>query len=288
MKLFIFLFFILLITTEGFAQERRGTIGVGLSAGAMNYQGDLDDNFTLVFTKPGFGAHAIVLLFPRLHFKITALHGSISANDAHASFTNNGARNLNFYSTINEGGLQIMYSLQNRRRGFSKRNFAVPYIFAGVAYFQFAPKRKINGKEYDLQSVGTEGQYLDGNYPKPYKLQQLSIPIGAGFKIRVSDHFDIGAETGFRKTFTDYLDDVSNHYPDKVALLNAEGPIAVYLSDSSTEGKASFSQRGNSANNDWYVYTNIHITYYMTTHLFKEIKPKNQYKGDTCKGLFLK
>lgn len=252
----------------------------------MNYEGDLDDNFTLVFTRPAFGIHTTLVVFPRVHFRIALLHGSISANDAQASFTSNGDRNLRFYSEINEAGFHILYSLQNRSRGFTKRNFAVPYVFAGISYFQFAPKRNINGTVYDLQSIGTEGQNLPGNYPKPYKLQQFSVPFGIGFKIKVNKNFDAGAETGFRKTFTDYLDDVSGNYPDKTALYNAQGSLALYLSDSSAEPHDSFTRRGNPDNSDWYVYTNIHLTYYFTTSLFKQYKLKSQYKGNTCKGLF--
>ena len=85
-KLFLFTLLSFLISTSNLcAQENRGTIGIGISAGAMNYEGDLDDNFTLVFTRPGFGVHAIFVVFPRIHFRLTALHGSISANDAQAS-----------------------------------------------------------------------------------------------------------------------------------------------------------------------------------------------------------
>lgn len=93
----------------------------------------------------------------------------------------------------------ILYSLQTRKRGFTKRNFAVPYVFAGISYFQFAPKRSINGVEYDLQSIGTEGQHLPGPYPEPYKFVTIFVPLGIGFKIKVSKNFDAGAETGFRK-----------------------------------------------------------------------------------------
>ena len=45
------------------------------------------------------------------------------------------------------------------------------------------------------------------------------------------------------------------------------------------EEKNNFSKRGNSGNLDWYVYTNIHFTYYFTTALFKAYKPKINSKG---------
>ncbi|MCC7231983.1 MAG: hypothetical protein IT242_03490 [Bacteroidia bacterium] len=273
-----------------FAQEQRGMIGAGISAGASNYEGEIDDNFTLVFTRPGFGAHATFLFFSQFYLRITGYHGRITASDAQGSFAGNKYRNLSFYSDINEAGVQMMYRLQNRKRGFSKRNFLSPYFFAGIAFYTFNPKRELNGEVYELQKIGTEGQYLSGPYEKPYKLSQWSVPFGAGFLLKISNHVDVGVETGFRKTFTDYLDDASHIYPDKQDLLNAQGPVALYLSDPSNDpevpgGRPSFSKRGDPSNQDWYVYTNVNVTYYFTTALFKAYKLKNKYKKDSCKGL---
>ena len=275
---------------EATAQEQRGVMGVGISIGATNYKGDLDDDFTLVFTKPGIGAHVIFLLFSRVHIRFTAFHGNITANDTKASFAGNYTRGLRFYSAIDEAGINVLYTFQNRSKGFSKRNLIAPYIFAGVAFYRFNPKRKVNGEVYDLQKTGTEGQYLPGNYPEPYKLQQISIPFGMGFKLKFTESFEVGVESGFRKTFTDYLDDVSTVYPDKDQLLALQGPVAVYLSDSSLDpdqpnGKPNFSKRGNSKNKDWYVYTNINLTYFFTTSLFKPYKLKSSYRNNSCKGL---
>lgn len=287
----LFLLFFLFLYIPSDAQQKRGLIGLGLSAGATNYTGDLDDDFTLPFTRLGVGAHAIFLFRPRIHMRLAFFHGRITASDATGvNLSGNQYRNLSFYSDINELGLHVMYSLQNRKRGFSNRNFITPYVFAGVAYFQFNPKGNVNGEEYELQKVGTEGQYLPGNYPSPYSLQQISIPFGMGFTLKLSSNFDIGAEIGLRKTFTDYLDDVSGVYPDKQQLTELQGPIDAYLSDPSNdpahpEGKPNFSQRGDPKNQDWYVYTNIHLTYYFTTSLFKPYKPKSKFRENSCKGL---
>ncbi|HNQ61804.1 MAG TPA: DUF6089 family protein [Bacteroidia bacterium] len=288
----VLLFSLLFICLQNiFAQEQRGMIGFGLSGGASNYAGDLDDNFTLPFTRLGFGAHAIFLFRPRLFLRVALFHGQITASDGHGvNFSGNQYRNLSFYSEINEGGIHVMYSLQSRKRGFTRRNIIAPYIFAGIAYFQFNPKRSVNGQVYELQKVGTEGQYLPGNYPKPYSLHGFSIPFGLGFSLKLSKNFDFGIESGMRKTYTDYLDDVSTVYPDKLQMTETSGPIAAYLADPSNDpdkplGKPAFSKRGNPGNKDWYVYTNVHITYYITTSLFKPPKIKSRFKNNTCKGL---
>lgn len=285
------LLFILFAQLHVVAQEQRGMIGFGLSAGASNYVGDLDDNFTLPFTRPGLGAHAIFLFRPRFFLRVALFHGQITASDKNSvNFSGNQFRNLSFYSDINEAGLHLMYSLQSRKRGFSRRNRIAPYLFGGIAYYQFNPKRNVNGQAYELQKIGTEGQYLGGNYPAPYSLQEISIPFGIGFTFKLSSKFDLGAEIGLRKTFTDYLDDVSTVYPDKQALTSESGPVAAYLSDPSNDpdepqGRRAFSKRGNPTNKDWYVYTNIHLTYYLTTSLFKSVKIKSNYRNNSCKGL---
>ncbi len=287
----ILILMIIISQLSVFAQEQRGMLGFGLSAGASNYAGDLDDNFTLPFTGPGFGAHAIFLFRPRIHLRLAIYHGRITASDGSGvNLSGNQYRNLSFYSDINEGGVHVIYTLQSRKRGFTRRNFLAPYLFAGIAYFHFNPKRSVNGQVYELQKVGTEGQYLSGNYPAPYSLQQLSIPFGIGFTVKLSKNFDIGAEIGLRKTFTDYLDDVSTLYPDKQQLTDVQGPVAAYLADPSNnpdepQGKPDFSKRGNPNFKDWYVYSNIHLTYYFTTSLFKPYKLRSNFRNNSCKGL---
>lgn len=259
-------------------------IGFGISAGAMNYAGDLDDHFALQYTRLGVGVHMTALFFSRLHARVAYLHGSVGAYDG-GLFGSNNRRNLSFYSDIDELSLVFMYKFQNRKRGFSKRNFVTPYIFAGVAGFMFNPKTILNGEEYELQPIGTEGQNLEGAYPEPYQLQQISIPMGIGFMLKITKNFDFGGEIGFRKTFTDYIDDVSTNFPDRDALRADGGEIAVQLSDRSTDPTAHGKARGNPENKDWYVYTNLHLTYYFTTALFKPYKLKNQFKDNSCKRL---
>lgn len=90
-----------------------------------------------------------------------------------------------------------------------------PYIMAGVGYFSFNPQAKLNDRWYDLQPLRTEGQGF-AEYPthKPYKLQQINIPIGAGLKYEISPLLNARFEIVHRTLFSDYLDDVSTTYID--------------------------------------------------------------------------
>jgi hypothetical protein len=78
---------------------------------------------------------------------------------------------------------------------------------------------------------------------------------------------------GGRKTYTDYLDDVSKTYIDANKQAQERGLIAAVLADPSSlknEGafvnKAGY-QRGNPDFKDWYFNTNICISYRIFTRI---------------------
>ena len=95
---------------------------------------------------------------------------------------------------------------------------------------------------------------------KKYALTQFSIPMGGGFKIAVYKTFIIILEYGIRKTFTDYLDDVSTTYTG--GNLIDMSPIAIEMSDKSLNGPQTKGfQRGNTKDNDWYTFTGITLSF---------------------------
>lgn len=270
------LFFIFILFSLHVLGQKNGIIGFGISGGAVNYKGDLDYDLSLKFTKPGVGIHFLLLPYSKFNFSLNYFHGKIACDDSKADDPNK-YRNLNFYSNIDELSLITIYRFQDKTKSFSTRQNLIPYIFGGIALYHFNPKTKLNGIEYELEKIGTEGQHLDKSnqaYPKPYKLTQISFPFGGGIKYKISSAIDLGLELGLRKTLTDYLDDLSGSYPDKTELLKEEGDIAVYLSDPSNDpkhpnGRSSFSNRGYSKKKDWYTYSNINFTYYIVSKIYK-------------------
>jgi hypothetical protein len=242
------------------AQDRAHTyVGAGLSAGLSNYIGDLDDNLSLKFTTPGLGAHFMYCFHPNINIRFNYYYGRIAASDSAGSNADNAFRNLSFESRIHEVGMNVLVKPFGRRDGELARKTS-PYLFAGIALFSFNPKTQYNGSEVELQPLGTEGQYL-GEGREPYELLQLSIPMGGGILYRISRSFDVGMELGLRKTFTDYLDDVSTTYPDLNRLAQVN-PVAAQLSNRSGRDFAPGAMRGDPSNKDWYSYTNISLTYY--------------------------
>lgn len=95
-----------------------------------------------------------------------------------------------------------------------------PYGVIGFGLFHFNPQGQYiqpNGDRMwvDLKPLRLEGQGM-AEYPnrKEYSLWQQEIPMGVGIKYYLKENMYIGMEVLHRKTFTDYIDDVSTNYID--------------------------------------------------------------------------
>lgn len=270
MKRIISIVSILLICNLVNAQRSE----LGILAGTSYYLGDI--NTSSQFYKPNFAGGIIYRynLNPHWALKLNAIYGRVEASDA--DFGN--IRNLSFRSDIFEISSQVELNFLGYFTGSKKHRFT-PYIFAGIGLFHFNPQAywvnpaSNEGKWYDLQPLGLEGQGY-ASYPdrKPYSLTQFSIPFGLGVKYSLSKAICIGAEWGIRKTFTDYIDDISTAYIDRNTLLGEKGTAAVALADRTPElidpttlqpylHHLEGESRGNSSTKDWYSFAGVFITF---------------------------
>jgi hypothetical protein len=84
--------------------------------------------------------------------------------------------------------------------------------------------------------------------------------MGGGFKIAVNKTFNIILEYGIRKTFTDYLDDVSTTYTGNLTEWTTK--LNLQMADRNLNGQQDkLVQRGNSKYNDWYTFTGITLSF---------------------------
>lgn len=199
-------------------------------------------------------------------------------------------RNLNFKSNIFELSTVIELSLSFDRHGnryhIKKTMFrrykaysTYYYLFVGVGGFYFNPKGNVGGNWVALQPLSTEGEGLPGG-PKKYRRVSISIPIGIGCRFKLNKKWTLGIEYNFRKTFTDYIDDVSGTYYDKNILLQKKGPIAVAAADPSLglipgatapNGDGSGAQRGDKRDKDSYMNLEIKVGYVLDSRKKRRI-----------------
>ncbi|MFM9008991.1 MAG: hypothetical protein ACKORE_10475, partial [Bacteroidota bacterium] len=216
-----------------------------------------------------------------LHSHLT--YGHVRGDDklTEEFFRNN--RNLNFKSDIFEFNLNFEAALLNQRQGGIYRLRGVKrlttyetsiYAFTGIGVFRFNPKGELNGEWYRLQPLGTEGQGLSPARER-YDLVQICVPMGIGARYFFNRRMGVGFEFGIRKTFTDYIDDVSKTYYDNEAIKQKYGQVAALLADpskSSLNGTdaddvitAPGQQRGDPRDNDAYMFAIISIHYKLRT-----------------------
>jgi hypothetical protein len=131
-------------------------------------------------------------------------------------------RNLNFRSNIVEvHGDATFYPIMYRDRKRIELHRLDPFITVGLGVFHFKPQTQLDGKWIDLQPLSLEGEGFK-EYPdrKPYKLTQIYIPINVGFKYYIDNKWAVSTGLLMRKTFTDYIDDISTTYIDPQLFYN--------------------------------------------------------------------
>lgn len=275
--------------------KRKQYNSVGFSLNAMNYFGDLVPKVNIASlrlgaTRPNVGVSITRRFYPRISGRLALAYGRISGDDSKAANQNDPNarfryhRNMNFINDIFEGSGVVIVDLIENRNNYLKRPDFVPYVFAGLAGFHHNPRGEAKsgtaggtlpadltaGQFYDLQPLRTEGQ------ESAYSLWQFAIPFGGGIRYRINRNFDASLEVGWRKTFTDYLDDVSGTYSGNLttAAQRYFGHDITRTDDGSFPGfNLPGAQRGSKggadgkSRTDWYVQTGVSINYILTPRI---------------------
>jgi hypothetical protein len=214
----------------------NGKIEVGLGFGPLFFLGDLggnhgegqrfvkDVNFSV--TNIAKGIYVNIYPVEWLGFRVALNQGRLEGYDSLIRDKGDDEyfrkkRNLQFRSNLWEayGAIELYPTVFFERYDGLQGKFR-PYGLIGAGIFKFKPQGRYydaSGRAIwvDLQPLHLEGQGM-AEYPdRPnYKLHSFEIPIGAGFKYYLKENMYIGFEIVHRKSFSDYVDDVSKDYID--------------------------------------------------------------------------
>ena len=225
------------LVTESSAQRRQNArfapySSVSFGAGTSTYFGDLAGYrkpFKSLVTLPRWnvGLGYTRQFTPHFAARATFTWARITGDDYTFAKSNieqylaQYARNAHFRNDLKEFAVTGIYNFIEDGRNSESRAKFTPYIFGGLALVAHSPEARTPvatgtgtdvyaGQEWvKLQPLHTEGQGQPDR-EKPYSLVTVAIPVGFGVRYKLNDNFNIGAEIGFRYTFTDYLDDVGN------------------------------------------------------------------------------
>jgi hypothetical protein len=183
----------LLAAFNGWAQiSQRSEVGGGL--GGWSYSGDIVRNYNVLTSKP-----AVTVFYRRnlnkvASFKAGFTYGKLGARDARKPIDQFAVRrDQSFNLNMMEFSGTYEYHFVDWRD--DKRRLRVtPYLFGGLGLFVFS-----------------------GNATKAaqYSNAQFSIPFGGGVKYLLNPKWYMAVEFGIRKTFFDYLDNVSGSDPSQ-------------------------------------------------------------------------
>lgn len=199
---------------------------IGVFGGVSYYNGEVNPASQFNPTFMDWAAGAIVRrnINSRWAIRLNGMYGNVKGNQL--TNTNQSINGVTFESKIYElSGMAefnfFPYCVANDIIYFT------PYLFGGLGGFRFNPV-STESANTSLANTNPEGV--------AYSNFSIALPFGFGLKAKFSNRFLIGAEWGVRKTWTDYLDDVSTSY----------------LSTNR--------QRGNSKNKDYYSFAGLTLT----------------------------
>ena len=208
--------------------QTQKTSELGLGLGATNYKGEVSPQFQWQNSRPAATLFYRYDLTPPITLRGAFMAGSLHAEDANVSGAGGGPAPLPDYRQVKLTGSVLELSgvveynfLDYHRREDQGHVHFTPYLFIGLAGY------------YANTTTKTTNAVLQPAFNRSGSKFGVAIPAGVGVKVALSEHWNVGAEMGARKTFTDKLD----HLADQDAL---------YV---------------NAHDQDWYYFTGLNVSY---------------------------
>ncbi|MGX1023306.1 type IX secretion system protein PorG [Psychroflexus sp. MBR-150] len=224
MKFLSFLLFLTFVSHNIVAQ----TYEIGPMLGSTTFVGDVGSTQVLGFdeyAKKDKISYGLLFRWNRSNrhsFRFSAMRIQTFGIDNDSNIPERQARNLSFFTDINEISVGLEYTFWEWDLHALKRPQLVPYLSTGIAYFftdQFA-------------RAGDELIKVDN-------LNNFALPLTIGVKTTLGRKFVLSAEFSARYTFSDNIDGSA---PSE---LNNENAFPAF---------------GNSNSNDWYIFAGFSIT----------------------------
>jgi hypothetical protein len=226
-RIFLFLFFVFFsFPVHLHAQKNE----IGVAAGAFNYTGDLSKNINLLNFRPAGQVFHNRNFNKGVASRIAITGGRIAGSD---QLNRNDVlaqqRNYSFSNGMFEVSAALVYHFLDYKGNKTLVNFSPYFTLGGGIFVLFR-----NDKLADYSTI------------------QFAIPMGVGVKWNISPYIDLGFEFSAKRTFFDYLDNISR---EEISTQSGSD----YLFGSWNE-------------NDWYYFTGFSISY-----LFYDINCPNPW-----------
>ncbi len=190
---------------------------IGVSLGGTSYVGDIGST---KYINPNQLAGNVFFKYnynPRIAFRGTLSYLPIKGDDAKADTDLRRNRGLNFTNTITEVAIGMEYNFYEYDISSEEKSWT-PYILVELAAFNYSYVKSQNSAGKNIVNKKTS----------------LAVPMGIGFKSKLSGNLAFSIETKLRYTFKDDLD----YSTDKIPSLDFRG-----------------------TGNDWYMFSGLSLIY---------------------------
>lgn len=167
------------------ASAQKSEVGVGI--GTLNYTGDLARTYNVLNSRPAATVFYRSNVSQVVSLRAALTGGALGASDKRPIDAFAEQRNASFSLFLMEASTVMEYHFMNWRDDKHIVRFT-PYLFGGLAIFGIS---------------GTQNKNAE------YSNVQAAIPFGLGMKYILNPKWYVALELGARKTFFDYLDNVS-------------------------------------------------------------------------------
>jgi hypothetical protein len=182
---------------------------IGLNVGTLVYQGDLSaGNFGYTYNlKPSVGVWAAESINDYFSLRYSLLRGDIGADESVYTIPEwRRHRNFKFNSSVTEFSTSFVWDLFGKTYREGMRRFS-PYFFVGAGFSILNVNRdwsRFDTTYFNSKSAASEGLGIDSTHKTPWIIPV--IPVGAGVRYMISNHFFLNAEASYRITMSDEID----------------------------------------------------------------------------------
>lgn len=212
----------------------KSKLEVGLLSGGAIFTGTISNKNLFSNDMNLYNALQVnYTIYSNLSASLTVASFKLSNSDLLSSNNEQIARGMKFSTSMLSFSPSVQYDFVDNRL-YSKARRIRPSIGFGLDVAMFNPTGMYKGKEYNLQPLGTGGQFID-SAGKPYSLMALGYFFHFKVKYQLSRFNSVGIHFSYHKSMSDYLDDVGpDPYPNALTLLEKtkdNAAAAVYFSN---------------------------------------------------------
>lgn len=215
----------------------KSKIELGLMAGGSIFTGTISNKGNLLSNDINMNISFMFnyLLNSNLSTSLSIESFKLSNSDLNSNNNDQIARGMSFITNVLAISPAIYYDFVDNRLNTKARKLR-PSLGVGFNLMSFTPSGYYNEVLYNLQSLGTGGQYADST-GKPYSLSTFGYFLGFKLKYQFTKLNAIGFQFSFHKSMSNYLDDVGGDiYPTVSSILNSKienKDAAIYFSNPS-------------------------------------------------------